>query len=254
MNSASGQQLQIMKRVLRIVPLVLTLIVAGSAAAQTASAVVLDRVVAVVNRHVILSSDIDDEIRLSVIDPDQAGAGTLSRQRALEQLISQALVEQQIRQEDAEAAMPAPAEVEARVSELRRQLPACAHEDCASDAGWHAFLAEHELTPEQVTAYIQHRMEILRFIELRFRAGIHISRAEIGEYYHNTLLPQYKAGEQAPPLEQVAPQIEEILLEQHVNVLFDQWLTSLRKQGDVEILDRGLETANNQSTGAGNSE
>lgn len=241
-----------MKRTWKFAPLVLTLAVAASTAAQTA--VVLDRVVAVVNRHVILESDIDDEIRLSVIDPDQAGAGALSRQRALEQLVSQALVEQQIRQEDAEAAMPKPAEVEARVSELRRQLPACAHENCASDAGWNAFLAAHGLTPDQVTAYMRHRMEILRFIELRFRAGIHISEPEIAAYYRNTLLPQYKTGEHVPPLNQVSSRIEQILLEQQVNVLFDQWLTNLRKQGNVEILDHALETAENRSTGAGSSE
>lgn len=74
--------------------------------AQGASPVALDSVVAVVNRHVILASDLDDEIRLSVLDPNGVGQGPLTRQRALEQLISRALIEQQIRQEDAQAAAP----------------------------------------------------------------------------------------------------------------------------------------------------
>jgi hypothetical protein len=60
-------------------------------------------------------------------------------------------------------------------------------------------------------------------------------------------LPQYKLGETVPPLEQVSPRIEEILLQQHVNVLFDEWLTNLRKQGDIEILDPSLETSQVQS-------
>ena len=38
-------------------------------------------VVAVVNKHAILSSDIDDEIRLSVLDPNLVGKGALTRQR-----------------------------------------------------------------------------------------------------------------------------------------------------------------------------
>lgn len=212
--------------------------------------VVLDRVVAVVDRHAILSSDIEDEIRLSVIDPNQVGQGTLTPQRALEQLISRALVEQQIRQEDEEAAMPTQSEVDTRLAQLRSQLPACVHQNCASDAGWNAFLAEHGLTPERVEKYIRYRMEILHFIEIRFRAGIRISQPEIETYYRNTLLPQYRQGEAVPSLDQVAPRIEEILLEQQVNVVFDQWLTNLRKQGDVEILDPALRPADQDpSTG-----
>ncbi len=56
-------------------------------------------------------------------------------------------------------------------------------------------------------------------------------------------------GEAIPTLDQVAPRIEEILLQQQVNVLFDDWLKNLRKQGDVEVLDPALETTQPQ-TGA----
>lgn len=216
--------------------------------------VVLDRVVAVVNRHAILQSDIDDEIRLSAVDPNQVGQGTLTPKRALEQLISRSLVEQQIREQDAQEALPTPAQVNARVAELRRQLPACVHQNCASDEGWKEFLASHGLTPARVNTYIRYRMEILRFIELRFRAGIRISQPEIEAYYRDTLLPQYRPGDPVPTLEQVAPRIEEILLEKQVSGLFDQWLLNLRKQGDVEILDSALETAESGDAGSGKSE
>jgi hypothetical protein len=50
----------------------------------------------------------------------------------------------------------------------------------------------------------------------------------------------------------VAPRIEEILLERHVNVLFDDWLNNLRKQGDVEVLDPSFESPETQrGTGKG---
>ena len=50
--------------------------------AQPANAVVLDRVVAVVNNQAILASDVNDEIRLAVLDP--AGpASEFSRQSML---------------------------------------------------------------------------------------------------------------------------------------------------------------------------
>lgn len=216
-------------------------------------AVVLDRVVAVVNRRAILSSDVDDEIQLSVLDPNLVGQGALTQPHALDQLISRALIEQQIRQEDEQAAEPPPDEVAARLREIRTELPACVRANCASDAGWTAFLAAHGLTPRRVETYLRYRLEILRFIEQRFRQGIEISQPEIAAYYKNTLLPQYAPGEPIPKLEQVAPRIEEILLEQRVSALFDDWLANLRKQGDVEILDPALETAtSNDAQGKAN--
>jgi peptidyl-prolyl cis-trans isomerase SurA len=225
--------------------------VAQAPPSTSGAPIVLDSVVAVVNRHVILSSDLDDEIRLSILDPDSAGH-TLTRAHALEQLISRTLIEQQIRQEDVQAAMPTQAEVEARLAEIRRELPACVREKCATDAGWNAFLASHDLTPERVTAYLRYRLEILRFIEQRFRPGIHIPEQQIAAYYNDTLLPQYAPGEPVPPFDQVAPRIEEILLQQQVNALFDDWLANLRKEGDVEVLDPALEPA--ESAAGGGSE
>jgi hypothetical protein len=234
--------------------LAVCLAAAGAAPAQPqepqpTSPVVLDSAVAVVNRQVILASDIDDEVRLSVLDPDRVGQGVLTPKRALDQLISRALIEQQIRREDAQAAEPAPDEVNARLNEIRKELPACVRQNCASDDGWKTFLAAHELTPERVQAYMRYRLEILRFIELRFRPGIHISPKDIETYYRGTLLPQYGPGEAVPTLEKVSPRIEEILLQQQVTAMFDEWLTNLRKQGNVEVLDPSLAPAQIPETG-----
>jgi len=222
-----------------------------SACAQQSSSsspVVLDRVVAVVNKHAILLSDLDDEIRLSVLDPDQIGQSGPTRARALDEIVSRTLIEQQIRQEDMQAIEPSQQEVDSRLSQIRKQLPACVREDCASEAGWKAFLAAHGLTPERVDSYLRYRLEILSFIEERFRQGIQISQAQIDTYYHDTLLPLYAPGEAIPPVDQVADRIQEILLEKQVNVLFDAWLKNLREQGEVEVLDPELESA---MTGSG---
>lgn len=207
------------------------------------SPIILDRAVAVVNKHVILGSDLDDEMRLSVLDPNNVPQVEITRQQALEQLISRALIEQQIRQQDIPTVQPPQEEVNARLHEIRTELPICVRQDCASDAGWKTFLAAHGLTESRVEAYLRYRLEILRFIEQRFRQGIQISPQQTATYYHDTLLPQYTPGETIPPLDQVAPRIQEILLQQQVNELFDNWLTDLRRQGDVEVLDPNLAPA-----------
>ncbi|MGB8259236.1 MAG: peptidylprolyl isomerase [Terracidiphilus sp.] len=209
--------------------------------APPADAQLLDRVVAVVNNQAILWSDVDLELRLAVLDPAQTGLGVLTPRRALEQLIERALIQQQIRSQEAQADEPAQAELDQRLSELRRELPACVHANCATPEGWRAFLAAHGLTPERVERRLRDRSQILRFIEQRFRQGIQIAPQEIETFYLRTLLPQYAPGETIPPLAEVSQRIEEVLLEREVNVLFDDWLNNLRKQGDVEILDPDLE-------------
>jgi hypothetical protein len=215
----------------------------GPAWAQPAqSPVVLDKVVAVVNNQAILASDLDEEIRLSVLDPSMGGSGPLTRRQALDRLISRTLIRQQIRQGDELAVSPSQAEVDARLEEIRKELPACVHQNCASLAGWEAFLAARGLNAARVEVYMRHRLEVLGFIEQRFRQGISITPQEIEAYYRKTLLPQYAAGEAIPKLDAVAPRIEEILLQQQVNILFDDWLQNLRKQGDVEVLDPALES------------
>jgi hypothetical protein len=235
--------------------LAVALAAAGAAALRAqqpgpaTQSVVLDRAVAVVNKTVILASDLNEEVRLSVLDPSNHGAVQLTEPQALQHLISRALIEQQISQDDIPAIEPTPKEVEARLDEIRRVAPVCVRQKCASDAGWKAFLNAQGLTEQQVKAYLRNRMEVLRFIEQRFRQGIQISDQQIETYYRDTLLPQYTQGETAPPLSQVEPRIREILLEQQVNVLFDNWLANLRQEGDVEVLDPALaaELASNRT-------
>ncbi len=217
---------------------------------QTSRPVVLDSVVAVVNNHAILSSDVDDEIQLSALQSNGA-AGALTRAQALDELISRVLIAQQMRREEIAASTPTQAEVDARLREIRAELPECVRDNCATRKGWEAFLAAHGLTDARVESYLRNRMEILGFIEQRFRQGIRVSPQQVEAYYRGTLLPQYAPGARVPGLESVAPRIEEILLQQQVNVLFDDWLKNLRQQGDIEVLDPALEAAAAGTGGAG---
>jgi len=223
---------------------------AGTVQAQGSAPAVLDRVVAVVSNQPILWSDVTNEIHFSVLVPD-AFKGTLTPQKALDVLISRALIQQQITKEDATAAQPTNDEVQTRENDLRKDLPACVRLNCATDEGWQAFLKSNSLSVEQVRNYLRLRLQLLRFIEMRFRQGIHISPEEVQAYYHDKLVPQYANSSQAPSFSAVSARIEEILLEQQVNVLLGNWLDNLRKQGDVEVLDAKLDTGAQQSAGSG---
>ncbi|HEU5457503.1 MAG TPA: peptidylprolyl isomerase [Terracidiphilus sp.] len=209
-----------------------------------------------VNNQAILQSDLSEEMRLSILEPDLPGRnrGPETPESALRRLIARALIRQQIREEDAQTTEPTEKEVSNRIAELRSQLPACVRAHCESAAGWQAFLAAHDLTEDAVRDYLHSRLEILNFIELRFRQGIHISQQEVSDYYQQTLLPQYLVGEPTPPLKQLAPRIEEILLQQKVSALFSGWLDNLRQQGEVEVLVPALEAAAQPSAENGGSQ
>lgn len=56
------------------------------------------------------------------------------------------------------------------------------------------------------------------------------------------MLPQYAAEKVAPPsLDTLSARIEQVLLQQQVSSLLDQWLKTLRDQGSVRILKDGEE-------------
>lgn len=212
-------------------------------APASAQPVILDRVIAVVNNRAILNSDLTLEMRVSVLEPNSRDANAETPQAALQRLISRTLIRQQIREEDAQADTPTPEEVAQRLVALRKELPICVRENCATDSGWQAFLARHDLTQREVETYLRNRLGILRFIELRFRQGIQISPDEIQTYYHDTLVPQYQKEQAIPSLDQVSSRIQEILLQQKVSAMFSGWLDNLRKQGEIEVLDPTLEAA-----------
>ncbi|HTJ30176.1 MAG TPA: hypothetical protein VL346_06735 [Acidobacteriaceae bacterium] len=209
------------------------------AAKTTAQATVLDSVIAVVNHQVILSSDLDLELRMMRLLPAQDRTST-DVSEALDQLTTRALIEQQIVLEDPHGLDVDPSRLQASLQDLRKNLPACRRHDCASSAGWSTYLATLGLTPQQVERYWSHRMAVLAFIERRFRSGIRIAPEEIEKYYRQTLLPQYPSPASAPQLDQVSARIQDLLLEQQVNSLLDDWLKNLQAQGEVEILDPAL--------------
>jgi peptidyl-prolyl cis-trans isomerase SurA len=198
----------------------------------------IDRIIAVVNGQIILQSDLEEEVRFAKLQPYHLGSGKTLRQQAMSRLIDRTLILQQ--QEGMGRAPISDSEVDAAIVDLRKDLPACAHAACNTDEGWTKFLAGIGFTPEEVRERWRIRLEVLRFIEQRFRAGIRISDAQIEEFYKDTMLPQYAQQKVAPPpLEQISARIEQVLLEQQVSALLDQWLKSLREQGSVRILKDG---------------
>ena len=204
----------------------------------TGQGTVLDRIVAIVNDDVILESDVEEDRRFESIQPYRGSATEFSRERAVQRLIDRTLILQQAALEPEDAITEQ--DLDAQLSKLRKDVPECAQYHCETDEGWQKFLANHGFTVAEFRDRWRMRMQLLRFIEVRFRNGIRISDDEIKEYYEKTMLPEYAKQKVTPPkLETVSKRIEEVLLQQQVSNLLRDWLKSLRAQGSVRIMNVG---------------
>ena len=217
---------------------------------QKVTSTVLDRVVAVVDETAILASDVDEEMRFAALQPEREPAADNTPQRALGRLIDRALIEQQ-RVLQPGLADVSQAEVDRAVVQLRETIPACKQFHCTEDAGWLAFLKAHEFTLAEVDNRVRERLEILKFMDARFGAAVRISREEVQQYYDHILVPELQRDHAAiPERKTVGPQIREILRQQRVNAMVDQWLKGLHSEGDVRILDSAYGSGEVHGSGA----
>jgi peptidyl-prolyl cis-trans isomerase SurA len=210
----------------------------SSAAAASGKLVTLDRVIAVVNGDVILESDVDEERRFEEIQPYRAAAEN-TREKLIERLVDRALILQQAAMEP--EGKVSDSDLDTQIATLRRDVPACKEYHCETDEGWAKYLADHGFTVDEFRAMWLQRMQLLKFIQVRFRSGITISDDEIKQYYEKTMLPEYarRNVKNPPPLDRIKRRIEEVLLQQQVSALLEDWLKSLRAEGSVQIMTPG---------------
>lgn len=238
-------QIRLKRRLVQLMLAVAMSACVEGAAAQTAAGnaagakpVELDRVVAIVNNDLILESDVDAEQRFQAFQLGSTKPKT--RDELINRLINRELILQQI------AIQPEPpipeSNVDTALMELRKTIPKCEAYHCETDAGWEKFVRDQGLTLPELRAHWKLRIEVLQFIEERFRMGIRITDQEIDDYYQKTLLPDYqKQNAQAPPESAIKDKIQEILLQQQVDKLLEDWLKTLRAQGSVRVLKPGEE-------------
>ena len=205
---------------------VMVLLLAGIAQAQ-----VVDRMVAVVNKQVILESELDQAARVEFLLQGKPIATLTQADRAavLERLIERSLLDQQI----INPAMldPTPEELVAKVKEVRAGISGAG----ANDGQWKILLASYGLTQQDLEEQLTDQIRILRFIDLRFRGLVRIDKDAVETYYQEKFLPEVrKRNAVEPKLEEVSDKIEQILIEQRIGELLNNWLKTLRAQAHIE--------------------
>jgi peptidyl-prolyl cis-trans isomerase SurA len=189
---------------------------------------IIDRIVATVNGHIILQSDWDDDVRYEAFiggRPLDRITGD-DRKSALDRLIDQELLREQVRASDSLAAAE---DVTRHIDQIRKQYP-----EAETESGWADTLGRYGLTLEDLKKRLAMQLELTRLVEARLRPGVNIDSKSVESYYNQELLPQLRqAGAKDVPLNEVTPEIKELLTQEKVNQLLVAWLQNLRSGSEI---------------------
>ena len=195
----------------------------------TASAEVIERIVATVNGQIILQSDWDDALRYEAF----SGGRPLDRltaedrKAALDHLIDQELLREQLRAPDSPHASPE--EVAQRVAEIRKQYP-----NGESETGWQALLHSYGLSEEDLKNRVAAQIDLMSLVDSRLRPAVNIDNKSIESYYQQELLPQlHQSGGESVPLAEVSGKIKELLTQKKITQLLTTWLQNLRAGSQI---------------------
>lgn len=190
---------------------------------------VIDRIVATVNGHIILLSDWEDSLRYEAFSSgrpvDRMTAD--DRKSALDHLIDQELLREQLKDSDIQHASPE--EVAQRVVEIRKQ-----YAEAETELGWHRLLDSYRLNEESLRSRVAAELDLMRLVDARLRPSVTVDSNSIESYYNQELLPQLRqSGGQTVPLVEVTAKIRELLTQKKISQLLTAWLQDLRAGSEI---------------------
>jgi len=191
---------------------------------------VVDRWVATINnRELITYTDLLWQLALQPDTPiDEPRSEDL--QRVLNLLIDQRLIAQEAGR--LPTITPSDAEVEQGTNELVKRFP--------TQAAFYERIARVGLTADQLRDIVRQRIEIVNYLNFRFRSFTIISPQEIADYYRDVYVPRHRRqspGRIVPTLEQISPEIERELTESKIESDTDAFLEDARTRAEIVILN-----------------
>jgi hypothetical protein len=192
---------------------------------------VIDRIVATVNGHIILQSDLDEALCYEALLSGRSVAQFTDEDRraALDRLIDQELLGEQMKSASFQHASEA--EAASQIAEARKLYP-----EAAATEGWRAVLARFGLTEKALIAHVEQQIDLMRLVDARLRPAVQIDSKSIEAYYREKFVPQLKeSGAGEVSLADVSGKIRELLTEEKVNELMVSWLQSLRSESKVSL-------------------
>lgn len=191
----------------------------------------IDWIVAIVGNNAVTSSEVALQLRLEAFFNKRPldDSSQTSEQQVVERLIELNLVEKEMRMTNF-----LPTEDE----EIEKELRALQRQDYPSKYSFREMLASYALTKHDLHTFLRRQMNVLRFIDFRFRTGLDVDKRTVETYYtdiYKTSVQQLE-GREPEPLEEVYESLKEIILQTKVDELLNDWLKLLRTATRVEYV------------------
>jgi hypothetical protein len=188
---------------------------------------VVDRLAAIVGKHAIRLSDIYRDLRVTeFLNREQPNFSSDAKHKSAERLIDQAIIGDEIANGGYRRSTEADAE--ALLKQLRQDRFA------GSDGRLREALTLYGLTEDQLREQLLWQLEVLRFIDERFRPSLLVTDEEVRVYYDQHRPDLRREYPQANGFEALETKIRASLEGGRINQNFVQWLDQARKQNRIE--------------------
>ena len=187
-----------------------------------AEAVVLDRVLAVVNGEIISLSEVEGELTFfGQVDPAQEkGLSDSVIQAEIQKLIDHKLLLTEAKRFDVED--PTETEIQGRLEEVQKQF--------STPQTFEKNLRQNAMTLEDLKQRIKEHLIIDRFIDQRIRFFLIVLPEDISRYY-----TENQADFKGKSLDEVEKEIERILLEQKEKTKLEDYLSKVKTKARIQI-------------------
>ena len=176
-------------------------------------------------------SEIDLQIRVAAfLNGEKPDFNAASKRSAGERLVDQRLIQREM--ELSRYPGPADDEINAMFEQVKK-------EQASGDADFERKLAEYGITAADLREQLRKQIMLLRFIDVRFKAGIQVSDSQIRDYFEKQVKPAHPGG--AISIDDYREEIEEALLAQLANEQADAWLKDARKRTEIEYHEEALQ-------------
>lgn len=191
----------------------------GAAASQE----VVDRVIARIDKNVILLSELRELGQFQeVVEGKQE-----PEEKRLDELIDQWIIEQEATAAGFNA--PSPRDVQAAEQKLAAEA--------GGEEKFHVRESEAGLSEDGVQRELRRALFFSRYVDYKFRPVAQVDAAAIQKYYNEQFVPQAKArGQVAPELSEVSEQIRELLVQQAITDRSNEWMAESRSRIKIDIL------------------
>ncbi len=195
--------------------------------AHAMRAEIIDRIAVSVGNHVITTSDLDREIRVTAflngVQPDFSPA---ARRATAGRMVEQALVRSEL--ETSRYPTPPPSEVEPVLAQLKKdRFP--------KDGDFERALAAAGISEQDVRDELLWQRTLLSFLDVRFRPSAQVTDREVQNYFDTTVLPALRAEHpgQTASLEEYRDRIEATLTGQKEDAGMIRWLDQAKKRTEI---------------------